>query len=407
MKKLLTVIIMVFFGFIMLINYNNQFYTAAQSHKQLAKLTQYFRFDDKKKAIVQENKSEDEVFTGEVVDTENVKITQPVLDEHFLVFHKMIDDTAYFIEKSVGAAMIDPNHKIWRLKGDHFEEVLDIEKLNIYESEVYLNDYAIVGDDIYLSYADRDFEHFYIYHYSEQGSQLIHKGIYRHIYNSSNVPRLIQKGDKVYFSSFQKNLDRYILTFNCIENRTIESKMVRTYEDSLDPYDVPILRLVDLDHEYIVFSEVEVNVKDWQNHVDELETSYNILILNPDFSLMERVLDKDFAMIISEGVVSYNTDSFHFRARELPTSRYFTDIDEFYRHLLNEKVQVYSVSNGGALFDEFSILAKSITYLPENYPDTVQDVEHKHLFFTDRDSVLIVEREYGKREVELIKLNLK
>lgn len=74
---------------------------------------------------------------------------------------------------------------------------------------------------------------------------------------------------------------------------------------------------------------------------------------------------------------------------------------------MNEKVQVYSVSNGGALFDEFSILAKSITYLPENYPDTVQDVEHKHLFFTDKDSVLIVEREYGKREVELIKLNLK
>jgi len=29
------------------------------------------------------------------------------------------------------------------------------------------------------------------------------------------------------------------------------------------------------------------------------------------------------------------------------------------------------------------------------------------LFFTDKDSVLIVEREYGKREVELIKLNLK
>ena len=127
MKKFLAILALVFMGLVMVINYNNQFYIAAQEHPNLVKITAALRF----RKLENNTKHNDAdylepiPFRSEVVESERYQITQPVLDDHFLVFHKMIDDTAYFIEKSIGAAMIDPNHKIWRLNNHHFEEVID------------------------------------------------------------------------------------------------------------------------------------------------------------------------------------------------------------------------------------------------------------------------------------------
>ena len=418
-KKFLAVILMIFIAFIILINFNDQFYTGAQDKPVLSQISSILRFRDVfqpsdhkisqtqvKKDQKYKGSMKDGSFTREVKDIEHVQITQPVLDEHFLNYHKTIDGVPYFIETSLGEGVIDPKHKIWRLNNDRFEEVLNIEGLHMHNAMYDIVDFAIDGNDKYLSFHSDDNETSYIYRYNNEGLEQVYKGIYRYVYNANTGPFSVQKEGKIYFSTFDKNEKGYALNLQTFEKGKMTTTLMRQYGDDKDPHEVPIMMLIGKNEDYYVFKERYTNQRDWINHVKDLELKDSIVILNQDFEEVKRIEGEYWALIQDDFIIVYDDEDYRYLNKTLTKSEQFNSLESLFNWLKNEGVAVYSISNGGAFFDQLAVMAPTISYMPENYPDTVSKVDHYHIFFTDEDEVLIVDREYGKREVELIKLHL-
>lgn len=392
-------------SFTALVNYHERFYVYAQSNPYLKKIAETVRFKD----IFEESESNElgkdhlslkEPFAGEIQKHQMKEIITDS-DGFYFAYHHSQNNTHYFLKFLETEGIYDPVESVWRYDEGKLVEVMNLQETHLHSAQDLLKSVRIDNERLYLTFAADEKQYLYVYNMKNKTGGVIDEAIYMNVFYQANFIDVM--GEEKWYLRLNEFEGAYAYELCSIERD--ESFLIGMYEGEQDPYDVPILRLIDVQSPYFLIQSLRTDRPNWEENSRDLEVDESYQIINQKGEIIYEVQNVESAMFKEHLLIyqKHQGEELIYGSYDMVQNKTYetSDVSEFYYHLREEGLIVFALTGEEAWFKNIKSSSPHLRTNLAEFTSTQDELEARYFIFPDTNPYYIVLDDQASRRIEI------